>query len=179
MSWLSPLANQNYFEYRDDFLGPQALNLPQHLAALKNFWPYNGPQWDGLAILTSAANEAILLIEAKAHPTESRSDCKASNSVSIERIQTRLSEVREYMGCSAGDWMNGSYQLANRLAYLYFLHVHCNVPTYLVLVNFVNDHSHRPTSLETWLKYPWRNALSVPDNARLADRVLTVYPEAF
>ena len=179
VSWLSPLADQNYFEYRDDFLGPMALNLPEHLAALKNFWPDNGPQWDGLALLRSTDGPAVLLIEAKAHPGETRSSCGATSPVSIDRIRARLAEVQAYMGLKPADWMNGAYQLANRLAFLYFLHVLCGVPAFLVLINFVNDRSYKPTAHETWLRYPWTTALGIHDGCRLADRVLTVYPNAF
>ena len=178
VSWLSPLAEQNYLEYRDDFLGPKALNLPDYFRALKDFWPDNRPQWDGLALLRSTDGPAVLLIEAKAYPGETRSSCSAKNPVSIERIRTRLAELQSYMGVAPADWMTGAYQLANRLAFLYFLHVLCEVPSFFVLINFVDDQSYKPTGYETWLPYPWTAALGISDGCRLADRVLTVYPEA-
>lgn len=178
IKWVSPLAPQNYLEYRDDFLCQSALNLPQHVEALRCFWPDNGPQWDGLALLRSTDGPAVLLIEAKAHPGETRSNCGAKSPVSIERIRTRLAEVQAYMGLESADWMNGAYQLANRLAFLYFLHVQCGVPSFLVLINFVNDRSYRPTTQEKWSRYSWMNSLAVPKGCPLVDRVLTVYPEA-
>lgn len=47
IEWLSPLRTDDYAEYRDAaFL--QKLGLAQHAAALKEFWPTRGPQWDGL-----------------------------------------------------------------------------------------------------------------------------------
>jgi hypothetical protein len=121
----------------------------------------------------------VLLIEAKAHPGETRSSCGAKSPVSIERIGTRLSELQAYMGVQTADWTNGPYQLANRLAYLYFLYVQCGVPSYLVLINFVNDRSYRPTSREAWLQFPWTQSIGIPDGTPLSDRVLTVFPEAF
>jgi hypothetical protein len=47
IEWVSPLANKNYFEYRDEeFL--EVLGLKDHVMKLKLFWPSNGPSWDGI-----------------------------------------------------------------------------------------------------------------------------------
>src|SRR5919108_6092154 len=64
--WISPLAREDYREYRDDFLS--VLGLAQYYRALRDFWPLWGPQWDGLALLSGKADTGVLLIEAKAHP---------------------------------------------------------------------------------------------------------------
>ena len=43
ISWLSPLAKDDYCEYRDeDFL--KVLGLSRYIDKLKTFWPKNGPQ---------------------------------------------------------------------------------------------------------------------------------------
>ena len=176
VQWLSPIAIASYLEYRDDFLA--ALNLQAYEPMLRAFWPANGPQWDGLATVDVAAGKAVLLIEAKGHPAEVRSSCSARDPRSITAIRRALEEVRTYMGAEACDWTRGTYQFANRLAYLYFLQVKCRITTFLVLVNFVNDNSHKPTSLEQWLRYPITGCLGLHTAGRLLDHVVTVYPNA-
>jgi len=51
------------------------------------------------------------------------------------------------------NWMRGYYQLANRIAVLYFLTKH-DVPAYLLLIYFIGDRSSRmrkcPQSKEEW-----------------------------
>src|SRR5205807_2081864 len=47
IDWVSPLAVDDYAEYRDqDFLDRLDLHL-EHFP-LHNFWPARGPQWDAL-----------------------------------------------------------------------------------------------------------------------------------
>jgi hypothetical protein len=174
--WVSPLSSANYLEYRDDFL--EALGLQHHAHKLRSFWPLNGPQWNGLATVDIPTGQAILLVEAKAHPGEVRSSCAAKDPTSIVAIQRGLDEVRVFMGAEPCDWMHGTYQLANRLAYLYFLQVKCGVPAFLVLVNFVDDFSHKPTSLARWAQFPVSRYLGLSTANRLVENVITVYPEA-
>jgi hypothetical protein len=174
--WVSPLASENYLEYRDDFLRP--LGLQSCEPQLRSFWPAKGPQWDGIATVDLTVGRAILLIEAKAHPAETRSSCSAKDPRSIAAIRRALEEVRTYMGAEACDWTRGAYQLANRLAYLYFLDVKCQIPTFLVLLNFVNDTGHKPTSQEQWLQFPTTRYLGLRTADRLLDHVVTVYPKA-
>src|SRR4051794_10019076 len=94
--------------------------------------------------------QGVLLVEAKAHPQESLSTCKACSTRSRSAIETGLKRVRESIGASPSDWLTGSYQLANRVAFLHFLNEVIQVPAWLALVNFVNDRSHKPTDLRDW-----------------------------
>ena len=174
--WLSPLASANYLEYRDDFLAP--LGLQVYEPQLRSFWPANGPQWDGLATVDLTAGRAVLLVEAKAHPAEVRSACAATDPKSVAAIRCALEEVRMYMGAEDCDWTRGAYQLANRLAYLYFLQVKCQVTTFLILLNFVDDLSHKPTSREQWSRFPITAYLGLSLADRLLDHVITVYVNA-
>ena len=82
------------------------------------------------------------------------------------------------MGAEVSDWTRGTYQHANRLAYLYFLQVKCQITTFLVLVHFVNDHSHKPTSREHWSRFPTSGYLGLATADRLLEHVVTVYPNA-
>lgn len=88
-----------------------------------------------------------LLIEAKAHTDETKSDMKASSVKSIEMINNSFEEVQKYMGVKPQPWTNEYYQLANRIAYLYFLNVKLKIPTWLVLINFTDDNSYKKQPL--------------------------------
>src|ERR1700741_503732 len=63
--WASPLASDDYAEYRDRAALEQ-VNFVQFEDRLRAFWPSRGPQWDALAV----AGEKVLLVEAKANVLE-------------------------------------------------------------------------------------------------------------
>ena len=174
--WKSPLRADDYYEYRDDFLQPLALS--EHEAALRRFWPKNGPQWDALARLTGKTGPGALLVEAKAHPAELSTPCGASPA-SREWIGASLEVVRTYMGAAESDWLGWSYQLANRLAFLYFLNEVARVPAWLALISFINDRSHRPTGLPEWRRHHQAalRSLGIHPGCRLLDRVIPVFLE--
>jgi len=182
VDWKSPLAREEYQEYRDDFF--RYLGLEQHQAALRDYWPLQGPQWDGLALLPSATATGVLLIEAKAHPGETESSCEARSPTSRETIRRALARVQDYMGTTPGvtpdHWMSGTYQLANRLAFLYFLNEIARVPAFLALVNFVDDRSYRPTSLAEWRNYQqglFRH-LGIHHKCKMLSRIIVLFPTA-
>ena len=134
VEWRSPLASDEWAEYRDAaFLERVGLS---HLApALAAFWPANGPQWDALAV----AGDAVLLVEAKAHVAEMASTCGATSETSRNLIRQSLDATRQALGATGGgDWMQGFYQLANRLAHLWFLRSH-GVNAHLVLLSFTGE----------------------------------------
>ena len=132
--WVSPLEDDAWAEYRDAaFL--ERIGHPELAPALKAFWPARGPQWDGLCI----AGGSILLVEAKAHVGEMASSCTAEAPSSVTLINQSLNATKQALGASAGaDWMNGYYQLANRLAHLWFLRER-GVDARLVLLQFTGD----------------------------------------
>jgi hypothetical protein len=177
VDWRSPLQCDGYLEYRDDFL--RVLGFGEHEEALRYFWPLRGPQWDGLALLPTETATGILLVEAKAHPAETDSDCAAKHPTSIEQIRAAFGRVQRHMGATPTDWTKGSYQLANRLAFLYFLNEIAQVPTFLALVNFVDDQSHQPTSLAEWRSHYQAlfRTLGLHPGCRMLDRIVTLFPE--
>ena len=145
IEWLSPLADDDYAEYKDQtFLDLLEIKLTKK--ELKNFWPSQGPQWDALGRIKS---EAYFLVEAKAHVSEIISSSQAKAKSSISLINKSLSETRNYLNLKPGiDLTKGFYQYSNRLAHLYLLRVINNIPAYMVFIYFVNDHTHIPTSRE-------------------------------
>ena len=68
-----------------------------------------------------------------------KSDCKASNQDSINKIREAFSATREALGVpSAANWLEGDYQYANRLATLYFLRTQA-ISARLLFVYFLGD----------------------------------------
>jgi hypothetical protein len=181
--WKSPLEVERYREYQDDFLGP--LGLDRYNGQLRSFWPLGGPVWDALALLEAPNVEGVLLVEAKAYPTEALSECNATATQSIEKIASAFSRVQGFMGIGpdAGvwnTWWNVYYQLANRLAFLYFFNQLIRIPTYLALLYYVNDQAHIPTSLSDWCVHSKSvyAAMGIHADCQLLNRIVTVYPEA-
>lgn len=148
ISWVSPLASDLFNEYRDEeFLN--LLGLSAHSSALAAFWPYNGPCWDALAKINSG-NSGFILVEAKSHVPEMESRCTARGAVSLAKIRKAVAETQQWLGVEGNpDWLNCFYQMANRLAFLYFLRERVKCEAWLVNVYFCND-PWKPTSSEEW-----------------------------
>jgi hypothetical protein len=147
MEWLSPLADDDYSEYRDQaFLDLLGISLGK--VKLKDFWPNRGPQWDALGRI---GDQAYFLVEAKAHVSEIISSSQAESTVSKALIEKSLNEIRSYLKLNPEfNLTKGFYQYVNRLAHLYLLRVVNNIPAYLVFVYFLNDPTHIPTTKEEW-----------------------------
>jgi hypothetical protein len=134
VEWLSPLAGENYVEYRDgatyDRLGLQLLRPSL------DFWPAGGPMWDGLARLSTGE---VLLIEAKAHIHEIVSTGTRASEPARTKIVESLRAVQRVLAPRADvDWSGTFYQYANRLAHLHFLREDNGVPAHLVFIYFLN-----------------------------------------
>lgn len=145
IQWVSPLAADNYSEYRDsEFLDRVGYG---HLApALGEFWPRNGPCWDALARI----EDGCLLVEAKSHVPEIYGGGCGASGRSRERIQSAFTATKAWLGVSRDiDWMGHLYQSANRYAYLNFLQEIIGVRAFLVNVYFVGD-PRTPTTREEW-----------------------------
>jgi hypothetical protein len=172
--WRSPLASDDYAEYRDgDFLN--LLDLPQMAPHLESFWPRRGPQWDALGVTD---NRDVLLVEAKAHIPELHSPPSKASPLSLKMIRASLDEAASSAGVPAGkDWHGEYYQLANRLAHLYLLRRHA-IPAWLILVNFLGDADMRgPKKAEEWeaAYLTAQVALGLSPDAVLLRHVLHVY----
>ena len=145
ISWVSPLAQDNYLEYRDsEFL--ERVGLGHLGTSLSKFWAHGGPRWDALAQIKGGC----LLVEAKSHVSEIESGgCQASIG-SRRAIEKALEATRNWLGVSTGgDWTGKFYQCANRYAHLYFLTQIARVPAYLINVYFIEDPC-KPTSRAEW-----------------------------
>jgi hypothetical protein len=175
IEWLSPLASDKYAEYRDgDFLDRiGASELRPQLAA---FWPQRDPQWDALA---RTDRGDILLVEAKAHIAEMLSPATQAGPQSLASIKASLDHVANALGVKAkSPWTDTFYQLANRLAHLWFLR-QGGKPAWLVLANFVGDADvHGPQSPREWeaAYLIAGHVMGLPKQHALARWVLHIYP---
>lgn len=153
IEWISPLKQQGFKEYRDNFLN--ALGMPGEIP--NHVWPRRGPVWDGLAKAKgNNGEEIVLLVEAKAHLSEMNSELRATSLHSIRVIQNTFQKFRQKNGIDekyASVWENSYYQLANRLIYLDYLNHTLNIRTYLVLINFLDDQTNVKTSLQDYLSH--------------------------
>jgi len=174
LTWLSPLADDDYAEYQDgsflDLLGVNHLK-PQ----LKKFWPHKGPVWDGLAV----ANNAVFLIEAKAHLSEFFTPATSASNKSRALIKKSLKKVSNELGANPkAHWSEAFYQYSNRLAHLWFLRSN-GVNAKMVFVSFVGDHEmHGPESELEWTAV-FKAAdyvLGLPKRHELSNHIIHVYP---
>lgn len=148
ISWKSPLAEDEFAEYRDGgFL--RTLGLPELELRLAEFWPQKGPQWDALGL---SDRGDVLLVEAKAHVAEMCSPGTSAKGGSRARIEQRLQILAKRLKAAEhrAAWTDHFYQIANRLAHLQFLRDQ-GVPAFLIFVNFLNDDDMEgPAHVETW-----------------------------
>lgn len=119
-------------------------------------WPARGnaPNWDAVARLRTAGGEEWLLVEAKAHLGELASACAAdAERGGRRRIAELMARVREALGAAPDrDWLNGYYQMANRLAVLHVLGA-AGVPARLLFIYFTGDtnpHGVCPADAAGW-----------------------------
>ena len=183
IEWVSPLAGENYAEYRDDdFL--RVLGLSGHAPESARFWPRFGPQWDALGRAGYAGEydepKQVFLIEAKAHVREIVSPpCKAASQKSASLIRNSLAETKDYMrSASEADWAGYFYQYTNRLAHLYFLRERLHVDAYLAFTYFVGDEAmHGPRSRGEWESAltVMRRYLGIDKKHRLSKYMLDVF----
>lgn len=150
--WVSPLAKDDYAEYRDAAFF-RAVGLGDFVGELASFWPPGGPSWDALAIISDSDGRirpCVILVEAKSHIHEIYgSGCQAGPS-SRGLIEKALAETKDWCGASMdADWTRPLYQSANRLAHLCFIRKRLQRPAWLVNLYFIND-PIGPTDEDAW-----------------------------
>lgn len=182
--WVSPLAKEDYKEYRDDeFLRP--INLAFLYRQLHDFWPRTGPQWDALATVKGKdGTNGVIIVEAKANIPELGGPtyaCGAESPKSLDKIKQSFTSVKIALGVTLdADWMGDYYQYANRLAHLYFLHVICQVPTWLVYICFIGGGKvSSPSSAEGWQNElnRRRETLGLRKEHMLTQQIIDIFPE--
>lgn len=91
-----------------DFLDP---DLPV-TAVWKQFWPQIGnvPNWDAVGLLQSESQVQYLLVEAKAHAAELKSDCSARADGGLPKILEAFDSAIKAYGFNAdpAQWLKGT-----------------------------------------------------------------------
>jgi hypothetical protein len=149
------------------------------------FWPQRGnqPNWDAVGILEHGPVREWLLVEAKANVEELKSSCAAKDGKGRRRIVDALRLTKEALSIPPDrDWLNGYYQLANRIAVLQFLKS-MGEPARLVLIYFVGDRNVAatcPGTAEHWSRPLARQEghLGLSSDHHLSDRIHKVFLEA-
>jgi hypothetical protein len=172
--WLSPLAEDDFAEYRDAaFL--EKIGQPQLAPALSTIWPARGPQWDALGL--TDRGDAIL-VEAKAHIDEMFSTGSQAGPKSRSLIERTLAETAGALHAKPlGPWIGPLYQMANRIAHLKFL-IDRDIAAKLVFVCFLGDGEMRgPTSIGEWRGaiHVVRLMLGLPKRHDLSEHIVHVF----
>ena len=184
IDWKSPLVHEEYREYQDDFLKfyyNDAISLQESNQLLREFWPKNGPVWDGIGIVEGAEQKGLILVEAKAHIRETSSKIRATSELSISQITETITVTQKQFGSttyntSITPWLNEYYQL-DRLAYLYLLNQKLQIPTWLIQVHFIGDSTHINTSKEQWIAHYQKvfKTLGISHSASLLSQLVIMY----
>ena len=95
-------------------------------------------------------SQGVVLVEAKSNLSEVYGNGCQASAKSRKQIEAALGRTKRWLDVpELLDWTGPLYQMANRLAHLYFFREIVRVPAWLVNVYFVDD-PHSPTALEDW-----------------------------
>ena len=167
--WVSPLAGDDFAEYRDaEFL--EKLGVSLNDVPLDEFWPSRGPQWDALG---KTSDGQIILLEAKAHVEEMvSSPIGATSENSLALIRESLETVKSHVKSSSpADWSTAFYQYNNRLAHLYLLRTLNGIPAFLVNLHFLNADEMASERTVPKTVDEWKSAIT------LQERFLGIRPK--
>lgn len=148
ISWLSPIAADNYAEYYDHaFL--QRLGITELAVPLLDFWPKSGARWDGLARTETGK---LILVEAKAYIEEGVDYRSKASPKALAIIRKALDDAKkDFRARDDASWESPFYQYANRLAHLYFLHRLNGLDAYMLFLYFADAPDvPRPCSESEW-----------------------------
>ena len=185
ISWLDFRFSKKYAYLNNDreLVGIEFIKDRNVIHKWKQFWPQTGTSqnWDAVGKIIYEDHEEWLLVEAKAHLNEVKSDCGATSQASKELIEVALQKTASAF-CEqhppVENWLSLYYQYANRLAVLYFLMKECNpvIPTRILFLYIYGDHrddADCPQGEKDW--YPiitaMKNRLVLDGNIDLNERI--------
>jgi hypothetical protein len=140
LEWIAPTGPDDRRELRDEFWAEVGLDglSPQDA----KWWPARGPVWDAVARVPGPDGQVGgVVVEAKGRAGEIVSGgCKASGA-SFERIRSAFADVQASLGVPSNPtWLRAYYQMANRLAYLWFARRYGDErPLWLVWIYFTGE----------------------------------------
>jgi hypothetical protein len=149
----------------------------------KLFWPQTGnsQNWDAVAKIHFNDHDEWLLVEAKGHLGEVKSNCGAVSHNSTEKIISAFEKTSQAFGNRSKpvlNWLENYYQYANRLAVLYFLMKECAPPVHvrLLFIYFYGENREHAVCAQNeqgWkpLIQDMNDWLGVDQTGELAERV--------
>ena len=155
---------------------------PAQEAAWRAFWPYGRGimNWDAVGWVHGEGEPELLLVEAKANLKEVESTCGAGLR-SRKVIEASFDTVEQALGVPTGaDWLTGYYQMANRIAVLWFLQQQ-GIPANLMMIYFTGDMPGPgracPTTAAEWgpALEAQDAALGLPAGHQLAGRISKLF----
>lgn len=119
LQWLSPLAKTNFVEYQlnQDELLKFFMTTAQEVNSIFAFWPRRQPSWDGIAL---GKQGTLYLFVAQSHVKEKNGKLAAADPKNRELIKDTMQRIQETY-FPKGEfklWVDGYYQLANKLTFL-------------------------------------------------------------
>lgn len=139
--WFDYPVDSNRLSLDGEYKGIQFLkkhpNYNEICKKWKEFWPQTGnaQNWDGICQI----GNTYILIEAKARLGEIESNTGASEQ-SLNLIQNSFNKTKEHYDIKSDkDWGKKYYQMANRLAFVYFLKS-CGIEAKLLDIYFINGY---------------------------------------
>lgn len=119
LQWLSPLAKSNFVEYQlnQDELLKFFMTTAQEVNSIFAFWPRRQPSWDGIAL---GKQGTLYLFVAQSHVKEKNGKLAAADPKNRELIKETMQRIQEtyFPKGEFNLWIDGYYQLANRLTFL-------------------------------------------------------------
>lgn len=89
-------------------------------ANIAEWWPKSGPKWDYICQAKINGSDGIILVEAKAHRSESGGKCSAKSIDSRNRIKSALqathAALAPWQTYNEEAWFTKYYQIANRMS---------------------------------------------------------------
>ena len=123
--------------------------------------------------------KTLYLVEAKAHLKELKSNISAGEESKCLITKT-MKEIfdKKYSKGNFNKWLNGYYQLGNRITFLEELNKishKTGLKVRLVLLNFVDDYTYIPTSEEEWKEHYESVFMEMLGKKDVPDDTLIIY----
>jgi hypothetical protein len=178
IEWEAVLPDGRHLVADIDYLGSWVLR--DHYPQFLEFWPKHFPRLDGIGRLIGHTDPGIVLVDARSFPGERTVTCAGLSSAELAQIDSAFARVQGFMGVTPTDWKLEAFELATRLAMLYFLNEIAKIPSWLAQISFVNDPTEQPTTRAEWRHHHRRMLLSlgIDLQSRLLDRIVPVYLDA-
>ena len=166
IDWLDFKFDKSQFPQDREYIGIEFLENEKYYKKIeqswKGFWPSprNAQNWDAVGKI----DDEWILVEAKAHKDEIRSNSSASKR-SRQQISLRFDQIKqEYKIATSNDWCENYYQKANRILFLDFM-IKNNLKARLLFVYFINGYQKKNgEQLGVTSKKEWSDLINQQDS---------------